>query len=104
MPSGPGGNTPKSLLVRSLGNLLPDEVVYRKKMGFTFPWEHWLKNELRPLCESRLARLKDRKGFNPDVLEGFWQDFLAGKGEVLWMHIWLLVIWEEWLGNNGISE
>ena len=38
---------PKSLLVESLEVLLPDEVVHRKKMGFVFPWQDWMRNELK---------------------------------------------------------
>lgn len=34
---------PKSLLVESLGDLLPNEIVHRKKMGFTFPWAQWMR-------------------------------------------------------------
>ncbi len=42
------GNLPKPLLVSAMGNLLPKEIYMRSKMGFTFPWEIWLRNRLRP--------------------------------------------------------
>ena len=38
--------TTKKLLIDSLQGLLPKDVYDRPKMGFTFPWEKWLKNEL----------------------------------------------------------
>jgi asparagine synthase (glutamine-hydrolysing) len=36
--------TPKSLLVNAVGDI-PNEIVYRKKMGFTLPIGNWLKEE-----------------------------------------------------------
>ena len=35
---------PKYLLSHTFRDLLPDEVVFRQKQGFTFPFEKWLKN------------------------------------------------------------
>ncbi len=34
---------PKKMLVEAVGDL-PDEIVQRPKMGFTFPFEEWIKN------------------------------------------------------------
>ena len=51
--------TPKSLLTDSFKGLVPNEVIYRKKMGFVLPWTKWLKNELREFCVDRMER--DRK-------------------------------------------
>lgn len=32
----------KSLLIKTVEDLIPEEILYRKKMGFTFPFEKWL--------------------------------------------------------------
>ena len=37
-------NTPKALLVEAVGDM-PDEIVYRKKQGFTMPVGEWIKND-----------------------------------------------------------
>jgi asparagine synthase (glutamine-hydrolysing) len=42
---------PKSLLVESVKPLLPDEIVFRKKQGFLFPWNVWLRNDLKGFCD-----------------------------------------------------
>ncbi|MFN5630360.1 MAG: asparagine synthase (glutamine-hydrolyzing), partial [Bacteroidota bacterium] len=47
-------HTPKKLLVDSLGDLLPSEIVNRPKMGFTFPWKNWLKNEMKEFAEHNI--------------------------------------------------
>ena len=37
------GKIPKPLLVKSFSQLLPRDIVYRKKQGFSFPFALWLK-------------------------------------------------------------
>lgn len=51
---------PKSLLVESVKPLLPDEIVFRKKQGFVFPWKKWLRNELQTFCTAHINRLGQR--------------------------------------------
>src|SRR5690606_31770525 len=40
-------HTPKQLLTESFEDMLPNEVVNRPKMGFTFPWALWMRGELK---------------------------------------------------------
>jgi len=83
-------HTPKKLLTDSLKELLPDEVVNRKKMGFVLPWAIWMKNELRPFCEENLRHLPDF-GFNEKEINNLWNKFLLGDPQVNWSRIWPLV-------------
>ena len=70
---------PKSLLVESIAPLLPDEIVHREKKGFVLPFEQWMRNELKPLCESRLRSLDERGIFSPGRLDRKWNAFLTGS-------------------------
>ena len=92
---------PKSLLVESLAPLLPDEIVHREKKGFVFPWEHWMKNELKDLCESRLQSLSDRGILAPSQLTRKWSAFMRGAEGVRWSELWHLVVLADWLDRNG---
>ena len=94
---------PKKLLVESLGNLLPPEVVHRKKMGFVFPWEHWLRHDLHDFCALRIEKLQDSGLVNAADLGRTWREFQAGQGPWLWTHIWLPVVLQTWMDNNGIE-
>jgi len=94
---------PKRLLVDSLGDLLPDEVVHRKKMGFVFPWERWLKKELHAFCGDRIYALADRGFMNKEALTDRWQSFNEGKPGVRWLDMWLCVVLEHWLEKNNIE-
>ena len=94
---------PKSLLVESLGDLLPNEIVHRKKQGFLFPWNVWMKNELKTFCEERINNVCERSFISSDELKKRWHKFLAGDASVRWMEIWLFVILEHWLEQNNVN-
>jgi asparagine synthase (glutamine-hydrolysing) len=95
--------TPKQLFVKAMGDLLPSEVVNRKKMGFTFPWEHWLRHEMKEYCGVRIKQLAKRKYFNEDQLIELWNRFTKFDASVPWTRIWHLVTLEEWMNNNNIE-
>ncbi len=94
---------PKKLLVDSLHGLLPDEIVHRKKMGFVFPWNVWLKNELKPLCDSKINALAERDIVNSDYLKGAWKRFQEGDQQVRWLDMWLCTVLESWMEENQIE-
>jgi asparagine synthase (glutamine-hydrolysing) len=97
-------HSPKQLLVESMGDLIPREIVDRPKMGFTFPWPHWMRGELKSYCEEGLAELKKNNAFNNDYLMNMWSEFLAFKPTVTWARIWPLVVLGHWIKTNGINE
>lgn len=91
---------PKKLLVEALGDLLPKEVVFRKKQGFDLPWKVWMKGALKRFCEARLDRLRQRNLFDFAHVDQLWTTFLSGKNDNLWSRIWVLVVLEDWLERN----
>jgi asparagine synthase (glutamine-hydrolysing) len=95
---------PKSLLVESLNGLLPDEIVHRKKQGFLMPWAVWMKNELRGFCEEKINGMASRSFINGQALAKYWQRFLKGDQQVRWAELWLFIVLENWLAQNGINE
>lgn len=95
--------SPKKLLVDSLGGLLPGEIINRPKMGFTFPWKHWMKNELKTFCEMRLYSLAKRSYFNEKGILKLWDKFLSDDPEITWSRIWHLVVLENWLVENKVE-
>jgi len=94
---------PKSLLVESLKPLLPDEIVHRKKQGFVFPWNEWMKKELRSFCETRINHMAQRDFIQGDHLKKTWQLFLSGDTNIRWQEIWLFVVLEYWMEKNSVQ-
>lgn len=96
-------HTPKKLLVESMGDLLPTEVVNRPKMGFTLPWELWMRNELKDFCEDKLKALANRPIFEGKELMQLWSRFLKGDKKLSWSRIWPLIVLEDWMEKNEIA-
>ena len=97
-------STPKQLLVKALGDLLPDEIVNRKKMGFVFPWAEWMKNDLNEFCEEGIQYLLEKTQMNAQELERVWREFKLGSTEYRWSRLWPLVVLGYWMKQHGIEE
>jgi asparagine synthase (glutamine-hydrolysing) len=95
---------PKSLLVESVKPMLPDEIVHRRKQGFVFPWQVWMKNELRTFCQLRIERLSERNFINADNLKSYWNRFLNQDPNVLWPELWMFVVLEYWMEKNQVES
>jgi asparagine synthase (glutamine-hydrolysing) len=91
--------TPKKLLVEALAGSLPDEIVHRPKRGFTLPFEHWMRQELRPEIEPVLGKKRLQDGplgglLNSNHIEQVWKNFL--DGETSWSRPWSLYVLQRW--------
>lgn len=95
---------PKKLLVDAVGDLIPREIVDRKKMGFTFPWPVWMRGELRAFCEKGLDCIKARREFNAATIDSIWKDFIDEKPGVSWARIWPMVVLGHWMINNEVHD
>ena len=92
---------PKSLLVESLKPILPDEIVHRKKQGFVFPWNDWIKKELRSFCEMHINQISQRDFIHGAHLKNTWNRFLSGDPDIRWQEMWLFVVFDYWMTRNG---
>jgi asparagine synthase (glutamine-hydrolysing) len=96
-------HTPKKLLTDSLDNLLPDEIIHRPKMGFTLPWDHWMRDELKLLCEEGLEALSSLESMDSKQITRIWNAFLEGDERWNFSRLWMLVALGIWMKRNGIS-
>jgi asparagine synthase (glutamine-hydrolysing) len=88
---------PKPLLVRALGGQLPEKIVHRPKRGFALPFEHWLRDALRPVVEEALSKIGDGAlgaVISKSAALQIWQDFLAGRTS--WSRPWSLYVLQCW--------
>jgi asparagine synthase (glutamine-hydrolysing) len=93
------GPSPKSLLLRNLGVELPREIVNRTKVGFTLPWERWMRADLKPLIERTLQeRTWPPSNLNPRAVSAVWNRFLAGQTS--WSRPWSLFVLQNWCQQN----
>jgi asparagine synthase (glutamine-hydrolysing) len=96
-------STPKKMLVDSLGEMLPPEIVNRPKMGFTLPWQKWMRNELKSFVESGLNSLAQLEYFDEKEIHNLWKRFLNNDPRITWSRIWYLAVLGEWLQKNEVE-
>lgn len=96
-------HTPKKLLTDSFPDLLPPEIVNRKKMGFTFPWNQWLREDLRSFAGDHLSDLARRPLFKKNGIDKLWSDFENRQPGINWAHIWNLIVLENWMQQNKMD-
>jgi len=70
------GKVQKSLLKRAVGDLLPPEIVHRKKLGFPTPLRKWL---LHPESEPLYRALTNRSGFLQSIVNSNPLDDLISR-------------------------
>ena len=88
---------PKPLLVRAVGNTLPNQIVRRRKRGFTLPFEHWLRDELRAGVEANLRKIPAGPLgmlLNDKGVRDVWKNFLCGTTS--WSRPWSLYVLQRW--------
>ena len=93
----------KKFLTETFADLLPHEVVNRKKMGFTLPWSVWMKNELRDFTEEGFNELYKQDVINEEVLRKAWNKFVLGSEEKSFISFWHLSVLGHWMKNNRIT-
>ena len=92
------------MLVAALDGALPDEIIHRPKRGFTLPFEHWLRGELRTEVESALRRIPHgplSARLDQSITMSIWSDFLARRTS--WSRVWSLYVLQRWCELNSIT-
>jgi asparagine synthase (glutamine-hydrolysing) len=87
----------KWVLKHALRDLLPDEILFRPKMGFGLPYQVWMRRTLEPIIRDTLtpARVRRRGVFDADETAGLVDRFYRGDDNV-WRRVWTLFILEGW--------
>ena len=93
-------HSPKSLLTAALGDRLPRSIIDRPKMGFTLPWDIWMRGPLGSTCQQGLDTLIQREVLNEQALRALWQGF--EQGTVTWSRVWTLVSLGQWIDRHDL--
>jgi asparagine synthase (glutamine-hydrolysing) len=87
--------------VNAVKDLLPREVVHRPKRGFTLPFKHWFRDQLRPSMEQQFRGWEDGP-LEPYVearaVRRVWSAFLDGRTS--WSRPWALYVLNQWCTAN----
>jgi len=91
------GMDKKYILKKTFASNLPREVLYKPKMGFGVPIDHWFRGPLQDMVHSILLskRLQDRGLFKPQFVEKMVQEHSQGIRN--WHYqLWNLLMLELW--------
>jgi asparagine synthase (glutamine-hydrolysing) len=95
--------TPKPLLVNAVPEL-PDAIVHRRKQGFTFPFERWLKKQMATEVQASLGGIANGPlagAVCADAAMKVWRDFESGHTS--WSRPWSLHVLQRWCERNQIT-
>ena len=92
------GQEGKFLLKKAMEPLLPDDVLYRPKMGFAVPLARWFRGPLKQRVQDSIlgARLADTGWFNRDYLQHLVSAHNNGSRDYS-ASIWTLLMFEAFL-------
>jgi asparagine synthase (glutamine-hydrolysing) len=87
---------------RALRDLLPPEIIAKKKHGFGLPAGAWLVSHdpLRTLSRDALASLRKRHIFKPDFLDGLLRTQLHEHAAYYGTLVWILMMLELWFQEH----
>jgi asparagine synthase (glutamine-hydrolysing) len=93
----------KPLLVEAVSDLLSPDNISRPKMGFTLPFERWMRNELFNEMESILdSEGAGAVGLDRNEVRKVWQSFQDRHGGMNWSRPWALYTLIRWARQNEI--
>lgn len=90
------GWTTKYVLRQAMRDVLPQEILTRKKMGFPVPIESWFRSSFRSIVDEYVlsARTLDRGIFNASYVRELAARHVAGENHA--ERLWMLVNFEIW--------
>jgi asparagine synthase (glutamine-hydrolysing) len=104
------GREKKYILKHAFEKLLPEDVLYRKKMGFSVPLAQWLRNELFELAEGVFNSEEGglAQCFDMNKVRELWLNHQRGQNQNT-QELWTMVAFELWWrayenANGGLPK
>jgi asparagine synthase (glutamine-hydrolysing) len=89
----------KKLLVDTFENLLPAEIINRKKQGFEVPLLKWFRSELKSMITEDLLKddfIESQGLFNLSQIKKLKQKLFSSNPEDVQAQIWSLIVFQCW--------
>jgi asparagine synthase (glutamine-hydrolysing) len=102
----------KKILKDAFSDILPSEIVSRRKKGFEVPLLKWLRGDLRSLIDKYLSQdfIVKQNLFNYPIVENVKQKLFSDSPNDAVEQVWALLVFQFWwhknneLFNEGSSE
>ena len=91
------GHQRKYIFKKAFEPYLPQDILYRKKQGFSVPLDRWFRNDLRDLVQDTLlsSHALQRGFFAPEYVTTMWKQHLSGHRN-FGTNLWALLMFELW--------
>lgn len=91
------GGVTKWFFKKAMEGILPNEIIYRRKEGFSIPIKNWLKTELKDLMMEYLSRKRVEEAgyFNYPYINKLISQHLEGKQNHA-HRLWTLILFNIW--------
>jgi asparagine synthase (glutamine-hydrolysing) len=88
----------KYLLKKAASEVLPDEILNRKKQGFSVPLKHWFRGELAGFVQETLEskQARERGIFNPQFVHNMLEAHKSNRAVDHSSSIWTMLCLELW--------
>ncbi|WP_283842000.1 asparagine synthase (glutamine-hydrolyzing) [Bradyrhizobium japonicum] len=102
------GGEPKYLLKKAVEGLIPDNIIYRKKMGFGAPMSDWMRSDFgRAVRASVFSSGLMRRGFlKPAYIEKLFDWHFTGRTDTslyLWAIFNLTAWYDLWIDRKAVD-
>ncbi|MEK7650701.1 MAG: asparagine synthase (glutamine-hydrolyzing) [Patescibacteria group bacterium] len=89
--------TTKYILKKLMKDKLPENIIYRRKQGFSIPLAGWLRNELKDFCNEILSEQAIKKAglFDFDYIQKLKEEHFSGQEDNRKL-LWTLLIFQLW--------
>jgi len=86
-------------------NLLPDEIWRRPKMGFTLPFERWMRTTLKSELNEALSNGNGlaKLGLRSESARDIWRTFEEQPRKERWSRPWALYVLKKWCELNRVE-
>jgi asparagine synthase (glutamine-hydrolysing) len=88
------GTNGKYILKKAMSNVLPADVLYRRKQGFAVPLDRWFRKEIKDMAYEEIIEQQDGI-LNPKLLNKIWRQHQSGQYDRS-AHLWAILMYRKW--------
>lgn len=84
----------KRALADAVADIVPAEIINRKKQGFALPFARWMRKELRPFLDETFSdsSLANCPWLDATATQGLWREYLASDDSRAWSRVWTIAV------------
>ncbi len=100
------GGISKRALADATRDVVPAAIRQRPKRGFSLPFAHWMRRELRPFLDETFsdAALDRCPWLDRAAAQQIWRDYLHGHDSRAWSRVWTIAILISFAGRKNPAQ